>query len=37
MQCKFDLIVLTKIKEMIHYYELFGHDGKTLSTLLLTF
>jgi hypothetical protein len=27
-----DLIVLTKIKEMIRYYELFGHGGKTFST-----
>jgi hypothetical protein len=37
MQCKLDLIILTKIKEMIRYYELFGHDSKTLSTSLLTF
>jgi hypothetical protein len=28
MQCKLDLIVLTKTKEMIYYYESFGYNGK---------
>jgi hypothetical protein len=28
MQCKLDLIVLTKIKEMIYYCETFRYGGK---------
>jgi hypothetical protein len=28
MQCKLDLIIITKTKEVINYYESFGYDGK---------
>jgi hypothetical protein len=37
MQCKLDLIILTKTKETIRYCGQFGHGGKILSTPLLTF
>jgi hypothetical protein len=37
MESKLNLIVLTKIKEIIRYCETFGYGGKTLSTPLLTF
>jgi hypothetical protein len=34
MQCKLDVIVLTKTKETICYYETFGYDGQnTLNTV----
>jgi hypothetical protein len=29
MQCKLNLIVLTKIKEMIHYCKMFRYGGKS--------
>jgi hypothetical protein len=28
MQCKLNLIIITKIKEMVRYYESFGYGGK---------
>jgi hypothetical protein len=36
MICTHDLTILTKIKEMSCYYELFGYSGTTLSQTFLT-